>query len=177
MSSIMLYPFRADAYVTAPPSEFVSLVLTRSIYRNSKSSKRATDSYLSQGRWSLRAYAGGRRHRLLKGGHPFLVLGQQMRQSPSLQFLIHVSFMPSGSPTFATISDSTWFAGTASSTVPAAPAQRAGPIRSWRETRALGLLSPTSRLDAGALGYGTCGAHDGSVTITVTTMADNDDNP
>jgi len=83
-----------------------------------------------------------RRYRLLKGGHPFLVLvhysrGQQIRQSSSLQFLIPISFMPSGSPTFcATFSDSTCFAWTASSTVPAAPAQRAGRVRSWRETRA-----------------------------------------
>jgi hypothetical protein len=39
-----------------------------------------------------------------------------------------------------------------------------------------GILNPTSRLDAGALGHGMCKRHNGSVTITVTTMADNDDN-
>ena len=39
-----------------------------------------------------------------------------------------------------------------------------------------GFLSPTSRLDAGALGHGPCSAYNGSVTITVTTMVDNDDN-
>jgi hypothetical protein len=40
-----------------------------------------------------------------------------------------------------------------------------------------GFLSPTSRLDAGgALSHGTYSPHDGSVTSTVTTMADNDDN-
>jgi hypothetical protein len=38
------------------------------------------------------------------------------------------------------------------------------------------LSQPHHRLDAGALGHRTCSAHDGSVTITVTTMADNDDN-
>lgn len=55
----MLSPLRADAYVTVPPSEFVSLMLTRPIYRNSRSSRRVTALYLSQGRWSLRASAGG----------------------------------------------------------------------------------------------------------------------
>ena len=39
-----------------------------------------------------------------------------------------------------------------------------------------GFLSPTSRLNASALGHGPCSAYDSSVTITVTMMVDNNDN-
>ena len=39
-----------------------------------------------------------------------------------------------------------------------------------------GILNPTSRLDAGALSYGMYKHHNGSMTIMVTTMADNNNN-
>ena len=130
---------RADAYVTGlPQSEFACRIYT--FYRQELEVVEARHGFIPLS-GEMVASRVRRRYRLIKGGHPFLVLvhysrGQSVRQSFLFSFVLpfrslhSLSFRPLTSCPASS-------ARPAGSTVPVAPAsQRAGRLRSGREARA-----------------------------------------
>jgi len=122
-----------------PLSEFLPCILIRSIDRNLKFSRRVTDLCLSQGRWLLRACAGGTvsSKEATHSSSSFIIrVGNQCVGSSSIFLHIPIFLIPIPPPTLPIVSRLACSAGSTNPTVPIASAQRAGRLCSRREARA-----------------------------------------
>ena len=95
-SNVMLYPLRPDAYVTGATAR-VFISRTHTLYRQEVEVFEARHGFVPHS-GEMVASRVRRRYRLLKGGHPYLVLvhysrGQSMGQSSSFYFFILVSLV------------------------------------------------------------------------------------